>query len=303
MSRRRTYNSFVIISLLYQIYEQVDRLPYKPPVTLFFLALNIATFLFPIQLFSFRLWDVSQNCLFPQKILSLISSQNYFGFLNRLILSSIIHVDEQHLYYNMISFLIKGIQLEQLLGSFSFLQLVLYSILASHSIMVLLSAFLTQIPSFESHSGFYSCAVGFSAVIFSLKYVLYMRSSGNIHVMYFTVNIKYAAWAELVLISLLNPNASFVGHLSGILAGMLYHHYLPHVPSWFAPARIPFDESRPRFSSIPSPNSNVERRGWEDFGSSTRRGVSSRDGNFSPEPTLEPLTADEIRRRRIRRYS
>lgn len=33
---------------------------------------------------------------------------------------------------------------------------------------------------------------------------------------------KYAPWAELVLIHLMVPNASFVGHLAGIIAGLAY---------------------------------------------------------------------------------
>lgn len=38
----------------------------------------------------------------------------------------------------------------------------------------------------------------------------------------FRVNTRYAVWLELVLISVLVPNASFLGHLCGILAGVLY---------------------------------------------------------------------------------
>ena len=34
--------------------------------------------------------------------------------------------------------------------------------------------------------------------------------------------LQYGAWAELVLIQLVTPNASFLGHLAGILAGLLY---------------------------------------------------------------------------------
>lgn len=33
---------------------------------------------------------------------------------------------------------------------------------------------------------------------------------------------KYAVWVELVLIQLFVPNASFTGHLAGILVGMAY---------------------------------------------------------------------------------
>ena len=38
------------------------------------------------------------------------------------------------------------------------------------------------------------------------------------------VQARYAAWAELVLISLVSPSASFVGHLCGILAGVAWVH-------------------------------------------------------------------------------
>lgn len=44
--------------------------------------------------------------------------------------------------------------------------------------------------------------------------------------------MQYAAWAELVIIQLVMPNVSFVGHLCGILAGA-------------APAR----RSRPHYST------------------------------------------------------
>ena len=34
--------------------------------------------------------------------------------------------------------------------------------------------------------------------------------------------VQYVTWAELLYIQLLTPNASFLGHLAGILAGMLH---------------------------------------------------------------------------------
>lgn len=33
---------------------------------------------------------------------------------------------------------------------------------------------------------------------------------------------KYAAWVELIVIHMLVPNSSFMGHLAGILSGVLY---------------------------------------------------------------------------------
>lgn len=43
-----------------------------------------------------------------------------------------------------------------------------------------------------------------------------------LQVMGFRIHTRFAAWLELVLISVLVPNASFLGHLCGILAGILY---------------------------------------------------------------------------------
>uniref|UniRef100_A0A0N5BHI2 Rhomboid domain-containing protein n=1 Tax=Strongyloides papillosus TaxID=174720 RepID=A0A0N5BHI2_STREA len=33
---------------------------------------------------------------------------------------------------------------------------------------------------------------------------------------------KYSCWAELIAIQMVTPNASFVGHLSGIIVGLIY---------------------------------------------------------------------------------
>ena len=36
------------------------------------------------------------------------------------------------------------------------------------------------------------------------------------------VPVKYLCWAELVVASLINPNSSFLGHLTGIAAGFIH---------------------------------------------------------------------------------
>lgn len=53
------------------------------------------------------------------------------------------------------------------------------------------------------------------------------------------VFLQYVTWAELIYIQLLTPNASFLGHLAGILAGMLHVTVLQHLPML---------HSRPTFS-------------------------------------------------------
>ena len=60
--------------------------------------------------------------------------------------------------------------------------------------------------------------------------------------------VRYAVWVELLLIELLIPNSSLMGHLSGILVGLLHNtgamepffemtdKVFAHVESAFAPA-------------------------------------------------------------------
>ena len=69
-----------------------------------------------------------------------------------------------------------------------------------------------------------SCAVGFSAVIFALKVLCTHDTHGVNSFLGLPVPSKYIFWFELVYISLISPNASFVGHLAGILVGLAYIH-------------------------------------------------------------------------------
>lgn len=60
-------------------------------------------------------------------------------------------------------------------------------------------------------------------VIFALK-VLTTHEEPSIKAMLVGVQIpgKYAAWVELIVIHMLVANSSFMGHLAGILAGIIY---------------------------------------------------------------------------------
>jgi hypothetical protein len=58
-----------------------------------------------------------------------------------------------------------------------------------------------------------------------------MQADSTTNVWGIHVPTKHAAWVELVVISLVTPNASFVGHLAGILAGVIYCR----LPSWGLP--------------------------------------------------------------------
>jgi len=71
-----------------------------------------------------------------------------------------------------------------------------------------------------------SCAVGFSGVIFALKVLQthYADQGGHQSFMGIPIPVpsKYAFWVELIIIHFVSRNASFVGHLAGILVGLAY---------------------------------------------------------------------------------
>jgi rhomboid domain-containing protein 1 len=207
--------------MLMQIYTQLERLPVKPPVTIALLCANILPFFMDIDLLGYNLTSINQNCLNPARVVTAFVDGDGL-LLNRLFLSAVIHADESHLYYNMMSLTWKGINLEIDMGSAAFLHLVVFSLAVSHCLVVVIAYLLYMYTDFTGT--YHTCMVGFSAVLFSLKYVWNQKGSGDSNIMGINFPSKYAAWLELVLISMIHPNVSFVGHLAGIFAGIIYVH-------------------------------------------------------------------------------
>ena len=273
---RKAYDNFaprqfrgrtpLFFALLHQLWVQLERSPVKPPITIFLLIVNIYSHLFPVYLeplFDGDIGDVNRNCLKPSILVK--SAHKCFNYIlhmgkstdnsilqtlylapatnpcleigwNRIILSAFIHVDDNHLYYNMISLVYKGVSLESTLGCGSFLFLTIYAVVMSHWIAVGISALMYQLfllfPLYCKHllaySGYDTCAVGFSGVLFCYKYIWNQGySTEYTYIMGMSIPTKYAAWVECILISYMTPNVSFVGHLAGIVAGVLYLHVFP----------------------------------------------------------------------------
>ena len=78
----------------------------------------------------------------------------------RLLLSPLHHVDDLHLYFNMVSFIWKGIRLERRLGGAWFLYLLSVFSLLTGLVYLVLEVGLTELT--QNHSYSMSCAVGFS---------------------------------------------------------------------------------------------------------------------------------------------
>jgi Rhomboid family len=84
--------------------------------------------------------------------------------------------DEYHLFYNMTSFLWKGVQLEPAMGGARYALLLAELWLVSGALLCALFAAGAAVPSSAPFAAYYYhsyCAVGFSAVLFGLKTILY----------------------------------------------------------------------------------------------------------------------------------
>ncbi|KAL3727917.1 hypothetical protein ACJRO7_032633 [Eucalyptus globulus] len=191
------------------------RLERKPPVTAGLLAANTLAYLRPGPLDDL-LPTIDRVWFNPYLILKYKDPKRFF-------LSAFYHVNESHLLYNMLSLLWKGIQLESSMGSAEFASMVATLLAMSQGITLMLAKSL--VIFFDYERPYYSeYTVGFSGVLFAMKVILNSQSENYTYVHGLVVPARYAAWAELVLIQMFVPGVSFLGHLGGILAGILYLH-------------------------------------------------------------------------------
>lgn len=141
----------------------------------------------------------------------------------RLVTAPFIHGGDLHLYYNMSSLLWKGSVLEPLLGSRAFGLVVAELTLTSGLIYALLVSLLSHaVPVAPVQALLALPAVGFSGVLFGLKAVATADAAGRSVFQGWEMPTRHLAWAELFLCQLLVPEASFLGHAAGILAGILH---------------------------------------------------------------------------------
>lgn len=205
MSNRQRGTNLGLLLLASQVFQLgIDKIP---PVTLATLGLNVYLFLCPFK-------PLLETCLS-------VREAYWNRDWSRVLLSTFHHVDDMHLYFNMASLLWKGIRLEKKLGGAWFAYLLSVFSLLTGFVYLLLETGLTHMTEDSSYS--LQCAVGFSGVLFGLKVVNNHYHPGGVsNVMGVLIANRYTCWVELVLIHILNPGTSFVGHLSGILVGLLY---------------------------------------------------------------------------------
>ncbi|XP_016513888.1 rhomboid-like protein 14, mitochondrial isoform X3 [Nicotiana tabacum] len=229
--------------------------------------------------------------------------------------------------------ILKGIQLETSMGSAEFASTVAALVAMSQGITLVLAKSLLLFFDYE-RPYYKEYAVGFSGVLFAMKVILNAQSDDYTYVHGLLVPTRYAAWAELVLIQMFVPGVSFLGHLGGILAGLLFLHLkasysganplrnvmrgLTHALSW--PLRFVkcLFRSQPRIAGRGTVGGSQTRdtsqtwrceactfdnSGWlsvcEMCGTSrTDDGLSS----LSSTDEIQDLSLEELRRRRIQRF-
>lgn len=153
----------------------------------------------------------------------------------RIISGAWFHGGLLHIVFNMVTFEAIGPKIERKQGSLNFIyNLFLFDILGS-IIHESIAYLLFKTNTFTEFM--YECTVGLSGVIFTLL-VINMRDqeSPTMSVFgFFRVPTKLYPWVLLVIMQIIMPNVSFLGHLSGIMVGFLYSYgYLGifQPPSW-----------------------------------------------------------------------
>uniref|UniRef100_A0A5B7BZH9 RanBP2-type domain-containing protein n=1 Tax=Davidia involucrata TaxID=16924 RepID=A0A5B7BZH9_DAVIN len=211
MERGRSRGMLPLLAV--QAMSEYCRLNRKPPVTAGLLAANTLIYLRPGFLDPI-LPTLDEVWFNPHLILK-------HRDLKRFFLSAFYHIGESHLVYNMMSLLWKGIQLETNMGSVEFASMVAALLGMSQGITLLLAKSLLLFFDYE-RAYYHEHAVGFSGVLFAMKVVLNSQSDNYTYIHGLMVPARHAAWAELILIQMFVPGVSFLGHLGGILAGILY---------------------------------------------------------------------------------
>lgn len=215
MDRGRTRRGGGKLALLalYALNEY-SRLERKPPVTAALVLGNTLVYLRKPDVIDALLPTIDQVFFNPYLILK-------YKDLKRFFLSPFYHLDDSHLVFNMLSLIWKGIQLESSMGSSEFASMIATLVAMSQGMTLILAKSLSVFFNYED-AYYNEYAAGFSGVLFAMKVVLNSQSDNYTHVQGFRVPSRFAAWAELIIVQMFTPGVSFLGHLGGILAGVLY---------------------------------------------------------------------------------
>lgn len=174
----------------------------------------------PLCTLSVLIFNVSVHIVlfltsFPihQLAISAASILKNFEFY-RIFSAAFVHGGILHIGMNMMSLMQLGSSLETQFGTMQFFFLTIWTVLISNLLYVLVDGFI-----FRSNAS----AVGFSGVLFTYALLESYHTTVPTRSIFgfFNVPSKLYPWVLLVAISVIMPGVSFLGHLCGILVGML----------------------------------------------------------------------------------
>jgi len=145
-----------------------------------------------------------------------------FGQYSRMITHAFSHANLPHLFINMLVYY--QITENPLYYNLNIIKILFYYFIIYNALFLFTSWILLNY--FNYAYLFYSRGVGFSGVIFCLKYLTNLYNGDQI-VNAYGINIqrKYFIFLELLISSLILPNVSFEGHLFGILTGIVINYF------------------------------------------------------------------------------
>ena len=150
--------------LALRLLDQIRRLPVKPPVTLGLMAFQAILHLAPETIGVSARYLVQDSALLPAAIVM-------DGDVQRLVMGQFLHGNDMHLYYNMASFLWKGVSLETSLGSEIYALTLAGLLVLTGVIHCTLSTLMFWTDTLHPES-FFTPVVGFSGVLFALKMIM-----------------------------------------------------------------------------------------------------------------------------------
>mmetsp|Transcript_39338 Transcript_39338/g.100868 ORF Transcript_39338/g.100868 Transcript_39338/m.100868 type:complete len:220 (+) Transcript_39338:155-814(+) len=149
----------------------------------------------------------------------------------RIVSASISHVNIIHLAMNMLTFWNYRF-LEARLTSLPYFLLICVAMLSSMGVFLMIKAW--RVRFVQNNHAENESAVGFSAVLFALMaFSSFSAPAGSKTSLlgFVTLPATLSPFAALITTQILLPRASFVGHLSGIIAGYLIAIFSLFIPS------------------------------------------------------------------------
>jgi membrane associated rhomboid family serine protease len=201
------------------------------------IILFLSTLIFNIKIFNFTL------CEWP-----VIYKHQYY----RLLTHNFFHLNFVHIASNLIFFYVIGISLEKKLGTALMMTIILQTSLLISIVyliqIVTLNYFVVTLMNLAEYNYDFYCSAGFSGILFTLLYINYNFSKiANGYVLMFgiiPIKAKIVPIAYLLLIQILIPNSSTIGHLSGIITGFLIKNVLVYLiiprKDWIKDSEIRF---------------------------------------------------------------